>query len=70
MYIYGNDKFNSSWNETHFRKKKLSIRAKRYILCSVTFFSENSAFYAVMWKIWYSQTCHRWKYGARKFHAW
>ena len=35
---------------------------KTHILYSVTSLSENRPFYDIMWKIWYSQSDHKWQY--------
>jgi hypothetical protein len=43
-------------------------KIKTRILCSVTF-SEIRAVCVIMWKIWRSQTGHRWQYGACAVHS-
>jgi len=56
-----------------FRKRNFSDKfveeIKTHILCAITFLPK---IVAVMWqcgKIWYSQTGHRWQYGAWAFNA-
>jgi len=41
-----------------------NCRENTHILCSISFFPENRVVDDVMWKIWYSQTGHTWRYCA------
>ena len=57
--------FFSEWETYH---TKVADEIKTDILCSITF-SGNRAIYEIMWKIWYSQTHHRWQYNTMHAHC-
>jgi hypothetical protein len=46
-YILDDIVLNSSWNTKYFRK---FVEKSKHILCSITFFFQHRAVYAIMWK--------------------
>jgi len=65
LYIYGNILLNSSYNWKCFRQNLW----RNFMYCtSAPSPSKNLAIYAIYWKIWCSQTGHRWHHTAQKCH--
>jgi hypothetical protein len=46
---------------------KVVEEIKTHILCSPVIFSENPAFKRYCWKIWHSQTGHRWQHNTAQY---
>jgi primosomal protein N'' len=61
MKMYANLYLTEFFSELKMFLTRIVEEVKTHILCSVIFFSENLAFYEIMWKMWYSQTGHRWQ---------